>query len=606
MKTNKKTQWNGEYDVIVLGFGGAGGTAARFAADSGSRVLLVDIAPYGHEGGNTRYSAQHVAMAHDKKKIAIYYSKLAKPFGFDKKTMNVYLDGFVNMPEYFQKYFGFAPFIWSTDYQPGDLLAKKKQLCEYPEYEGAETFDFALVHNRDFDAALWKVIRKEVLKRSEKIDIWLNSKAEHLLQDEETGEICGALITRSHHNYFVHAKRGVVLATGGFENNSQMQQDYLHITKLTPLGSLYNQGDGIKMAAEVGAKMWHMNNYESLGIVPGYVIAEGENERGRQVSSWKNVKAGSIFAVADDGTRFMREDAKFRHGHIYKHGDYLLPHAYDNAWLVFDQKQYEKFVQEKANGTLKYLKFFNKIIKADSISELADKIAVPANNLNDTVKKFNEFALTKNDIEFARAPETMEKLALDQPIYAVKIAPAVLNTQGGPQHDECARVLNNDNQPILRLFSAGELGGMCVNHYQGGGNLAECLIFGKIAGENAAKMAKNDVKITIINQLPRINDLLDGSKDDKIELKDNQYLGSSEAGIGGRILVRVTYKNKTIKKVEVLENHETEGIGAIAIDRIPQEMVSKNSTQVDAISGASTTTQALKDAVNKAIKKANK
>ena len=65
MYATKDTKWNADYDVLVLGFGGAGGNAARFAADAGAHVLLVDAAPFGHEGGNTRYSAQHVAMATD-------------------------------------------------------------------------------------------------------------------------------------------------------------------------------------------------------------------------------------------------------------------------------------------------------------------------------------------------------------------------------------------------------------------------------------------------------------------------------------------------------------------------------------------------------------
>lgn len=105
MKNVKNIKWNASYDVLVLGFGGAGGTAARFAADNNAHVLLVDVAPYGHEGGNTRYSAQHVAMAHDREKIGKYFDQLAEPYSYSKKTMDVYLDGFVNMPEYFEKYF---------------------------------------------------------------------------------------------------------------------------------------------------------------------------------------------------------------------------------------------------------------------------------------------------------------------------------------------------------------------------------------------------------------------------------------------------------------------------------------------------------------------
>lgn len=162
--------------------------------------------------------------------------------------MDTYLNGFVNMPQYFEKYLGIKPFIWSQDYKVGDHLANKAHLCEYPEYKGSDTFDFALVHNRDFDAGLWKAIRKEVLERKDKIDIWLNSKAENLLQAKGNNQVIGVIVERNHRKYYLHANNGVILATGGFENNAHMQQDYLHVTKLTPLGTLYNQGDGIRMA----------------------------------------------------------------------------------------------------------------------------------------------------------------------------------------------------------------------------------------------------------------------------------------------------------------------------------------------------------------------
>ena len=134
--------------------------------------------------------------------------------------------------------------------------------------------------------------------------------------------------------------------------------------------------------------------------------------------------------------------------------------------------------------------------------------------------------------------------------------------------------------------------------------MAECLIFGKIAGEQAARVKSDVDDVELSEPVPSINDLVAGDRIDKIELGPDQYVGSTEAGIGGRIVVRVTYKDDTIRNVEVLENHETEGIGAVAIQKLPNEIVKANSTDVDAVSGASTTTRAVEEAVNKAINKA--
>ena len=460
-------------------------------------------------------------MATDYAKINKYFKRLADPFQIPEKMMDVYTDGIYHM-------------------------------AEYPEYEGSETFDFALVHNRDFDAEFWKTIRKTVLDRKEQIDVWLNSRASHLLQDPETGAVVGAVVSRNHKDYYIYAKNGVVLATGGFENNPVMQQNYLHITKLTPFGSLYN---------------------------------------------------GSIFAIADDGSRFMKEDAKFRHGHIYEHGDYLMPHAYDNAWLVFDQKQYNRFVAEKKQtGQLRYPKFLDKTISAVSSQELAEKMGVPADKLAETIKTFNTFAESGRDAEFGREAAGMEVFASGQ-LYAIKLAPAVLNTQGGPERNEKGEILDANDQVIPHLYGAGELGGICANCYQGG-NLAECLIFGKISGTNAASVKDDAQAISPTKPVPAVNDLVDGERMDNIELGENQYLGSTEAGIGGKIVVRVTYKDEKIEDVEVLESHEIEGIGAVAIKELAAKIVAANSTEIDAVSDASTTTRALEEAVNKAIEQA--
>jgi aspartate oxidase len=117
-----------------------------------------------------------------------------------------------------------------------------------------------LVHNGWFDAALWKLLRQKVLDRKEKIDVWYEARATHLIQDTVSKVIKGVQIEKLGQKINVLARRGVLLTTGGFENNKEMIQNYLAAPKLAPLGTIYNKGDGISMAQEVGAKMWHMYN----------------------------------------------------------------------------------------------------------------------------------------------------------------------------------------------------------------------------------------------------------------------------------------------------------------------------------------------------------
>lgn len=163
--------WKANYDVVVLGFGGAGATAARFAADNGAKVLIVDVAPYGHEGGNTRYSAQLLGTGTDYDKLKEYYHGLTYPMDLPEDMVETYVRGMYNMREYVKKYLGVEPVSFINDFSkiPKEYRAEVAQ--EYPELKGHEAHDYTLVHNGWFDAALWKLLRQKVLDRKDKIDV---------------------------------------------------------------------------------------------------------------------------------------------------------------------------------------------------------------------------------------------------------------------------------------------------------------------------------------------------------------------------------------------------------------------------------------------------
>ena len=257
MNNEHSFKWDAVYDVIVLGFGGAGATAARFAADSGAKVLLVDSAPEGHEGGNTRYAGQMVGAGTDYEALKKYHENLAAPLKSDKETFNNLIEGMANMSENFEKYLGVKPVSMKK------LLAgtpSTKYVTEYPELP----YDDYLVHNGTSDAALWKLLRQKVLDRSEKITVWYSSPAKHLIQDGGSKIVLGAQIERNHVLRNIKANNGVVLAVGGFENNKEMIQTFLQSSYLSPIGSLYNKGDGIKMLEEVNAQLWNMRSLNHL------------------------------------------------------------------------------------------------------------------------------------------------------------------------------------------------------------------------------------------------------------------------------------------------------------------------------------------------------
>lgn len=605
-----KVNFDNNYDVIVLGFGGAGATAARFAADEGAKVLLVDSAPEGYEGGNTRYAAQMISTTEDYGAEKKYFNALTEPMHNDQAVADTFVEGMANMSTYLQKYLGVEhPYSYKKDILNNPKFgafhkALVDNTVEYKEFPGSDKHDVLSVTLGFFDAGLWKLLRKEVLSRKN-IDVWYSSPAQHLIMDDDNN-VVGVQIEHEHVLRNIAAKNGVVLATGGFENNKEMIEDYLGASKLVPLGSLYNKGIGIKLGEEAGAKMWHMNNYESLGMYHGIAFKVKDGEQGRlTLADWKALNDGSVFLAGDDGSRYYPEDETNRHGHIYSHGYWKVPQNPDHPHIIFDQKQYDKFASAENNPAPEIIK---KAIKADTLEELANKINANPEILKETVSDFNTFSKEKHDYAFHRDANSLTEFSENGPYYALAVQQTVLNTQGGPRRNSRAEVLDSDNQPIGHLYSAGELGGVSAGRYQAGENLAECLIFGKIAGQNAA-IPK--AKISGLEPIDRKTDVNSGASESKKEEKKqfttekNQYLGSSDKGMGDTMTVRVTVDDdKRLKNIEVLKQSES-GIGAEALKVLPEKMIKENTYDVDAVSGASATSRALKDAVKNALNSIN-
>ncbi|MDF7638241.1 FAD-binding protein [Lactobacillus sp. ESL0791] len=604
MIVNSKTVFDTKYDVVVLGFGGAGATAARFAADAGAKVLIVDSAPEGHEGGNTRYSGQMVGYSNDEEAYRKYFHSLAQHFNLDEDLAETFISGIAGMKDYFKKYLD-VEHVYSFK---EDIMGKSHDdiIADYPAFPGAKNYDMIMVHKGIVDGALWNILRQKVLDRSDKIDVWYSSPVKHLLQNSRQ-MVVGVQVERDHVLVNVYAQNGVVLATGGFENNQQMIQDYIGNYQLIPVAGLYNKGKGVDLATEVGAKLWHMTKFSGGGLQQNFAVWEPNLQRAKAYHNTPELCSGSIFTVGDDGCRYFNEQLQPHEGYVRMGGSYHTPVNPIHPYLVFDEKQKNKISQMTASP---YDRVLNYVIKADTIAELAQKMGVDPEKLQATVTEFNFFAENGQDYAYHRDGKTLTAFAADGPYYAVKLVQVMGWTQGGPKRNSRCEIISAiDGQPIPHLYGAGELGSVITNLYQGGSNLANCLIFGKIAGQNAAH-PKDDLCQETDNldaDIPTIADNKSLSSD--IASVDyptdkNQYIGRSGKGMGNEIIVRVTADHeKNIKNVEVLKQTESDDYGLKAIKELPLEMVKQNSYDVDAISGASNTSRGLKDAVRDALSK---
>ena len=194
------------------------------------------------------------------------------------------------------------------------------------------------------------------------------------------------------------------------------------------------------------------------------------------------------------------------------------------------------------------------------------------------------------------------------PFYAIKIGPSMYNTQGGPRHNGLAQVIGLDGLPIEGLFEGGEMGSVFSDMYNGGGNLSETMVFGRFAGQNAAKRAKGEFEGATEKAMTHSEKLaaeaasdVDAAKVDVAAVADGTYEGTG-MGYGGKMTVAVTVEGGKIASVEVLENAETPTIGGTALPVYCEQVAAgTDPTDLDVASGASNTLRGFQAAVEDAL-----
>ena len=473
-------------------------------------------------------------------------------------------------------------------------------LAEFPAFEGSDIVTKCYTMNNG-GKGFWPVIRAAAIERSDHIHIWYESPAQRLIQDPYHKTILGVTIHREEGDYHIRAKRGVILACGGFEANNRMVEDYLQLPYAIPLGSPYNTGDGITMALEAGADLWHMS-----ALSGPFLEFQNPNTTipFRQLMgtlSYSSLKDTSAIIVGADGTRFVNETVGLKHGHVMFHGLYIRVPISLPAWAIFDEKArlLKPLYRVWSQGMEKELEK-GWILKADTLEELAETIGVPAENLVAQIERYNACCESGVDEECGRPAEYLTAFT-DGPYYALPLVPAMINTQGGPTRNIECEVLDPRGNAIPRLYSAGELGSFYSSIYQGAGNLAECMVTGWKAAEKI--LANEDYKPETISlaAAEKAEQIDFAMKDEEFEAGEDEYIG---VGYGiGRIVVKVRMDGDKIGNIQYLELNDTLGICDPAITAIPAAIIESQSTTVDAVSGATRTSQGIIDAVNDALSK---
>ena len=265
----------------------------------------------------------------------------------------------------------------------------------------------------------------------------------------------------------------------------------------------------------------------------------------------------NVIMVGQDGKRFWNEAQKTRHGRVPFHGDYVHLTMPDPAYMVFDEnaRLASKIYGSWSEGSEKEIAA-GLVKKADTLEELAKIIGVDAKGLADQVAQYNKFCEAGVDPQFNR-PKAMLKPLSKAPYYAVQVQPTFTNTLGGPERNQNAEIMSRNGGTIPHLYGAGELGSIWSHKYSGSGNISESLVFGRLAGANAAVVKSDVSQESVLGGKP-------GFRPDETaplyQLQPGEKLGIGR-GMGGVIAIAVKTDGGKIVSIRVLNQHETPGIG---------------------------------------------
>jgi 3-oxosteroid 1-dehydrogenase len=543
--TAEAQAWDRIVDVVVVGSGGAALTAATMAHDGGAEVLILEKADMlggttAVSGGAAWLPGNHVmekaGIADSREDALAYIRRVAGPRAPDPELLEVYVDTAPEVLRYLEEHTPLKTHISPLpDYYwtwgiPGNrpMPARAVEADPYPVRRELPEWADKLVKRgtlmslgtattltEDFMPQTPELL--EELRRREEEDIRpkgaaliarlfkglvergveavLEAPAQNLVLNDE-GEVVGLVAERHGQPWRVGARKGVVLACGGFEWNPELVRAHIGYD-VKPLSPPNNVGDGLTMATQAGAKLANLESYWGTPVMfdpaitrNGELVPQFEWGRGAPASIVINRK----------GVRFANEALPYND--FPKAFGQYDPEAVEfpnqgPGFLIFDQS---------VRDSQRILSMFpgqpdpDWVIKAGSIKELAARIDVDPEKLEATVARYNEHARNGEDPDFHRherglmAPGQVAPIE-QAPYYAVEIYPGTLGTNGGPQIDRNGQVRKLGGGLVGGLYAAGNTAANAFGwaYPSGGGTIGNGIVFGYLAGRHVAAQPARSV-----------------------------------------------------------------------------------------------------------------
>jgi 3-oxosteroid 1-dehydrogenase len=536
-----------QFDVVVLGTGAAGLTAAIAAHESGASVVVFEKADL--VGGTTAWSGgqvwipnnphmPEVGVADSREKSIEYIMSLSRDM-LEQSLVEAYVDAgpemielleaktpvqfyaVAGMPDYHPEFPGGSPGggrtlecpifpfdelgDWASRVTPSPYFhdpritmsetSLGKAVPEPPSEE--ELARRSIRNERGSGQALAGRLLRACLDRG--IEPRTSCAGQSLIIEE--GAVVGIMVDTPDGPLEVRATKGVILASGGFEWNEQLRRAFLRGPMSHPVSIETNTGDGLLMAMKAGAMLSNMR--EAWWIPVGEVPLDS-NPTGKVLVNGQRTLPHSIM-VNKRGRRFTNEAANYNAFGAAFHVEDVSRFEYANlpCWLVFDQTYVDRYgFRVTAGGVGSEVPSW--VPRGETASELAEVLGIDTDALEATIERWNELCLEGHDPDFGRGNSAFDCWWGDPhrkgrrdatlgpltrgPFYAYQIHSGTLGTKGGPRVDPSARVLDLSGSPIRGLYAAGNVMGSPFGMTYGGpgGTLGPAMVFGYLAGQHAA------------------------------------------------------------------------------------------------------------------------
>lgn len=466
----EKTQETASTDVLVIGGGMAGMSAALAAKDAGVDVVLLEKA--GQLGGTVNVAGGYLVSVDAE---AFKDSDAPDSLEETEKAWSEHMaysgqdSGYPDQDR--------LEYVLKGTGSTVDWLAEKGVEWDAEPFTGFDGGTYTCAHDVDNGPGIVEQLTKTI--EDDGIDVKLNTTATALVIDDD-GSVTGA-VAEDDDTITTYTAKAVILTTGGYANNEEMLKKYapkLAAVNTVSGAAATDTGDGFTMAEKAGA------DFFADGTGFGSLWAtQVEPDALKADQDLSNLSFAKALGVDGSGKRFANEAPNVPY--MDATASDMIQNGNGPFWYIFDSSDAdtEKLLSAGVDsGAVK---------TADTIADLAGEIDVDADALQSAYDTYNSAAESGNDEEFHKAADNMTALT-KAPYYAVQFVPTTFGSTGGVKTDESQHVLNTDGEVIKGLFAAGEMSNRYFynENYMLGASLGLYATCGRTAGTTAAADAK--------------------------------------------------------------------------------------------------------------------